>query len=110
MPKFKLIAEWDTDTKVEHTFEVEVLDDVVMHAEHFLRGCGYFYEGDLGIIEKEQTAPAPETITLDLSDYGNPWEGVILEEWSPTLSTNDDLIILDTTQHNDYFYDKDRNR
>lgn len=52
MPKFTLTAEWDDDTKVTHTFNQETLDEVVMYMEHFLRGCGYFYDGELTICEQ----------------------------------------------------------
>ncbi len=52
MPKFLLTADWDDDTRVTHTFNVEQLDDVVMNMDQFLRGCGFFYDGELTICEQ----------------------------------------------------------
>lgn len=57
MPKFTLIAEHiDEDTcqtysKVTHEFYHETLDEVVMSLQEFLRGVGYYFEGDLQIGE-----------------------------------------------------------
>lgn len=56
MPKFTLIAEHvDEDTcqtysKVTHEFYHETLDEVVASLQEFLRGVGYYFEGDLQIV------------------------------------------------------------
>ena len=56
MPKFTLIAEHiDEDTcqtysKVIHGFYHETLDEVVASLQEFLRGVGYYFEGDLQIV------------------------------------------------------------
>lgn len=55
MTKFTLIAEHINEytgecyNKVTHEFSNETLDDVVMSMQEFLRGVGYYFEGELAI-------------------------------------------------------------
>ena len=62
MPKFTLIAEHiDEDTcqtysKVTHEFYHETLDEVVASLQEFLRGVGYYFEGDLQIVTPVRNA------------------------------------------------------
>lgn len=83
MPKFTLTAEWDDEVKVTHELNLETLDDVVMQLDQFLRGCGYFYNGELGILYDKEDATVEDTFTTHINE------------------------MLD---HNDYYYDTDRNR
>ena len=39
--------------RVQHSFELDYLHDVINYMGHFLKGCGYHYEGELGVIEDE---------------------------------------------------------
>lgn len=90
MPKFTLIAEHiDEDTgecysKVTHEFNQETLDEVVMSLQEFLRGVGYYFEGDLGL---------GEPVRYVATDFGKQCCGG-----------------CDTTQHSHHYYDTDRNR
>lgn len=45
MSQFRLIRTDVNGFSVEHTFNEEILDDVIPYIEHFLKGCGYFFEG-----------------------------------------------------------------
>lgn len=76
MQKFKLICDnsCDLDTHVvTHEFNAASLDDVVMNLDMFLRGVGYSYDGELGVVDYQP-------------------------------------VQIEVTQHNQYFYDKDRNK
>lgn len=57
MPKFTLTAEHkDFNGKVTstttNTFEVDYLPDVLENIELFLRGTGFYFDGDLDIINE----------------------------------------------------------
>ncbi len=43
--------------EVTHIFEEETLDDVLRRTEDFLHGCGFIFDGHLGIIEEEDKEP-----------------------------------------------------
>lgn len=59
MPKFKFECEhrnaWDEtlDSKVTMEFDKEFLPDVLEQFEQFLRGCGYYFDGRLELVEDE---------------------------------------------------------
>ena len=40
--------------EVTHIFEEETLDVVLRRTEDFLRGCGFIFDGHLGIIEEDK--------------------------------------------------------
>lgn len=40
--------------RVEHEFNEEHIDDVLMEFEHFLRGCGYYFDGHLDLVEEQK--------------------------------------------------------
>lgn len=57
MGKFILTYElngenFESIKRVEHEFNEEHIDDVLMSFEHFLRGCGYYFEGHLDLVEE----------------------------------------------------------
>lgn len=57
MPKFTLVCDHscDLDTHVvTHTFTAEHIDDVVSQFEFFLKGAGYYPQGELGFIDEVQ--------------------------------------------------------
>ena len=79
MPKFTFICEHETPfkpgvsvAKITYQSDREVLDEVIEDFQDFIRGCGYYFEGNLQVVENE--------------------------------------IFIEETQHNDYYYDTDRNR
>jgi len=39
--------------RIQFEFQVEDLDTAVMYLDMFLKGSGYVYKGELGIIENE---------------------------------------------------------
>jgi hypothetical protein len=91
MPKFTFIGE-HTDlygkpdgTKVTYEFEVDSLEDVLIHADLFIRGCGYNPTGTLDYIPDEEYYGEPEWTT---------------EEWN----TPED------SQHSNFFFDTERNK
>lgn len=53
MPKFTLIADHGDGHVISHEFEEEFLDEVVQNLNSFLRGTGYYYDGELQIVEEE---------------------------------------------------------
>lgn len=58
MPKFTLVCDhsYDLDTHVvTHEFNSEDLYEVVMNLDMFLKGSGYVYNGELAIVEEEET-------------------------------------------------------
>ena len=65
MPKFTLVCDHscDLDTHVvTHQFNAEHIDDVIMNMESFLRGAGYFFDGQLMIDD-------PKEVQIDLSSH-----------------------------------------
>lgn len=58
MGKFVLTYELDDENyenvkRVEHEFSGEHIDEVLMNFEHFLRGCGYYFDGHVDLVEEE---------------------------------------------------------
>ena len=65
MPKFTFICE-HSDPLIRNTyeFEVEFLDDVVQEFETFLRGSGFYFNGNLDFVEEQKTDEG-----YDINDY-----------------------------------------
>jgi hypothetical protein len=60
MPKFTLICDHscDLDTHVvTHQFDAEYIGDVLDQFKHFLRGSGYYFEGEIDIVDDK---PQPQ--------------------------------------------------
>lgn len=56
MPKFKLICDHscDLDTHVvTHEFDAEYIGDVLDQFKHFLRGAGYYFDGEIEIVNDD---------------------------------------------------------
>jgi hypothetical protein len=56
MPKFKLICDHscDLDTHVvTHEFDAEYIGDVLDQFKHFLRGAGYYFDGEIDIVDPD---------------------------------------------------------
>jgi hypothetical protein len=60
MPRFNLVAQWESDSEefevdnVQINFSKENIHEVIQHMDMFLKGCGFVYEGQLGILEEEK--------------------------------------------------------
>ena len=50
---------------VTHTVEEEFLSDVVMSFQDFLRGCGYYFNGNLDFVDDFATDYTPEPDTAE---------------------------------------------
>lgn len=93
MAKFTLIAEHidengEVYAKVTHEFTEEYLYDVIPHIQEFLRGTGYYFQGDLGIGEVDPVL----------------YRAVQPEENTGCCGG------CDTSNHSQHYYDTDRNR
>ncbi len=66
MSKFKLKNEFESDDYLKNTtvkkFDAESLDEVFFHITDFLRGSGYIFDGEVGIIKPEQVDGPGELI------------------------------------------------
>ena len=59
--KFKLICEYEEGDLVTHEFNKELLSDVLMRMQDFLKGCGYVFDGTLDIVPDEEMFPSAQT-------------------------------------------------
>ena len=96
MPKFILIAqhtdEYDeVESTVTHEFNYEYLPEVVMGLDSFLRGVGFVYDGELGISEPVRYTTPENAAKMEAGCCGGCGVG-------------------DSVEHNDHFYDINRNR
>ena len=64
MPKFTFTCEHDSNHKSTMEYEAEFLQDVVSEFELFLRGCGYYFSGNLDFVEEQVTKEG-----FDINDY-----------------------------------------
>lgn len=107
MPKLTFVCEHkhpihkDSNlSKVTYESNRDSIDDIIADFEDFLRGCGFVVDGKLEIVD-------PNEINLNFG-YDSMNDG-----YTPIVDTITlDTITLDLgeTEHNDYYYDKDRNR
>jgi len=94
MPNFKLECEhrtaWDCelDNRVTMEFNKETLTEVIAQFQDFLRGCGYYFDGNLEIVDHSEeqlfeddqqsarvfdtmaSSLTSESFTVNLPDYG----------------------------------------
>lgn len=89
--KYTLIAEdtWD-GSKTTREFEVDALPEVLSEVELFLRGAGFFFDGNLDFVNDFET----ET----------EWEPE--EDWTPSLYDEADLPIGKSK----HYFDPERNK
>jgi hypothetical protein len=101
MPKFTFIGEHTNlygkpdGTKVTYEFEVDSLDDVLIHADLFIRGCGYNPAGQLDYIVDD--FPEWTTEEWDTPTDGHEGMGSTLEDY-PELNKSK------------YYFDTERNK
>ena len=92
MPKFTFIGEHTNmygkpdGTKITYEFTVDSLNDILEHADLFIRGCGYM--------------PPPGTLDYQVEDYGDHGGG----------STLADYELHDSVQHHESYFDTERNK
>ena len=60
MPKFTFICEHETPfkpgvsvAKITYESNREVLDEVIEDFQDFIRGCGYYFDGSLQVVDEE---------------------------------------------------------
>ncbi len=89
--KYTLIAEdkWG-GSKTTREFEVDALPEVLSEVELFLRGVGFFFDGNLDFVNDFETEPQ--------------WEAE--EEWNPSLYDEQDL----PHTKSEHFFDTERNK
>lgn len=67
MPSFKFVCEhrspWDETVTHKNTmeFDEDKLDFVVAEFQDFLRGCGFYFDGRLEIVDDEQESDDADT-------------------------------------------------
>ena len=94
--KYTLIAEdtWD-GSKTTREFEVEALPQVLSEVELFLRGAGFFFDGNLDFVNDFDTEPK--------------WE--LEEEWTtPEWDTPKEDISEWDKVHSKHYFDTERNK
>jgi hypothetical protein len=103
MPKFTFIGE-HTDlygnpdgTKVTYEFEVDGLENVLEHADLFIRGCGYNPSGTLDYVPDEEYYGQPsDTEEPTWNDHGG----------GSTMADYPELFKTKST----YYFDTERNK
>ena len=66
-PRFTLHQNYE-NVDITHTFETPLLSEVLEQMEHFLRGCGFAFDGRLDIVNEETTPCGEESNQF----YTNP--------------------------------------
>ncbi len=61
MTKYKFTCD-GYGTETTKTFSAEVLDDVISNFGEFLRGCGYIFDGEVGVIDSNGYNPYDELV------------------------------------------------
>ena len=101
--KFTFIAEHDSGEKVTYETEKEFLHDVVDDFELFLRGCGFYFDGNLDFVE-EQRYSAFDGASEALDNLDAYWRNT---ETAPVVNTD---INIDSTIHTEEYFNTERNR
>jgi len=112
MPKFTFIGE-HTDlygnpdgTKVTYEFEVDTLENILEHANLFIRGCGYFPQGTLDYIpDSEYYGSAHWEPDIEWTGDGHDGMGSTMADY-PELYDEQDLP-MGKSKH---YFDTERNK
>jgi hypothetical protein len=72
VPRFTLHQNYD-NVDVTHTFETPLLSEVLEQMEHFLRGCGFVFDGQLDIVSEEtkDMMEESERLSVELQSMDN---------------------------------------
>lgn len=79
----------DLDNKISTSFHADTLDQVIERMQYFLRGSGFYFDGQLGIIPDEDSEAETFKINID---------------------NDNDISINISEEHSPYYYDFDRNQ
>lgn len=110
MPKFTFTCEHEHPIKkdvnistITYESNREYLGDILEDFRDFLKGCGFHIDGEIDVVNESDKEPQ---ITVD----NNLWSLDTDNGGTITFSPYEESITLDLTDHNDYYYDTDRNR
>jgi len=119
--KYTLIAEdtWD-GSKTTREFEVDALPEVLSEIELFLRGAGFFFDGNLDFVDDFADAPEWHTEEYDTPHVGEMYDSMDLpsnnwpfaaphpkapDEWTQTLRAD-----AMAEGHSHFYFDTERNK
>ena len=97
--KFTFIAEHESGEKVTYETEKEFLGDVVSDFELFLRGAGFYFDGNLQFVDEDTYVE-----TTDLGDMFAKMSPNDLENYFRDTITPDDVV------HSEHYFDTERNK
>ena len=69
MSKYTLTVEHCDNTKVTVEFEAETLDRVLENTEYFLKGAGFFFDGNLDFVGDDNDSITTSTINLSPTNF-----------------------------------------
>jgi len=98
--KFTFIAEHAGGEKVTYETEKDFLQDVISDFELFLRGCGFYFDGQLGFVEED-------VYKLSDIDYDS---GPLEEYFGENAGTEGNTEGTPAPEHSEYYHDTDRNK
>ena len=103
--KYTLIAEdtWD-GSKTTREFEVDALPEVLSEVELFLRGAGFFFDGNLDFVNDFEPTPEWEP-EEDWTGDGHDGMGSTMADY-PELYDEQDL----PQGKSKYYFDTERNK
>lgn len=90
--KFTFIAEHESGEKITYESTKDFLPEVVQDFELFLRGCGFFFDGNLDFVEQE---------TYTESDFSSETINDLEQYFASTVNP---------VEHSEFYYDTTRNR
>jgi bifunctional DNA-binding transcriptional regulator/antitoxin component of YhaV-PrlF toxin-antitoxin module len=95
--KFTFIAEHESGEKITYETEKDFLQDVLSDFELFLRGAGFYFDGQLGFVEED-------VYQLADIDYDS---GPLEEYFGENAGAEEKPVV---TEHSEYYYDTERNK
>lgn len=85
MSQFKLICDnEDSHRYTQVVFKTEDLDEVLVNMEEFLRGCGYYFNGSLQLVDDE---PVTGWHKEWVPNTENPWYGEQPPDFAPVVDS-----------------------
>ncbi len=79
--KFKLVCEYEEGDLVTHEFNKELLSDVLMRMQDFLKGCGYVFDGTLDIVPEDEMFPPVQIDSQDIDFNENQFVQGLQKEY-----------------------------
>lgn len=117
MPKFTFVCEHlnDDSTQVERRntveFTADTWYDVLAEVQDFLRGSGYYFDGDVTVVDPNEDTGCCGGCDEDLSTFSinTSGSGATTSINTDNMFSSSDTITL-TTGHSPWWNDSDRNR